>query len=459
MVSRFIYYPICVPGRQGRAICARLVLVICALLFTQLPVRGQVSVSVNLNRKSVYVQQPFHVTVTVYTRTWFTQPVEFGNLQVPNAFIVPFDKTQPGMFTIDGRQYPGIQFYYIVFPYKAGNFTIPSLEITAMSPPEGSSQARKLVLHTAPQPYVVKDVPDNLKEKGDWFVAKKVTLHDSWNPSGTQYKVGDVISRTLTINAAGTLPQFIPNLKSEEKLEWASTYPQDPVLTDTRSSGDANGRSTQTVTYLMEKAGDFTIPSVQLSYWNPYSARMETVATQSFKIHVSENPNLGILATLKDSLDATVTAQAAPPGAKPPFLILGMKWYVFGGWAALSLIVGYILFRILKKMVIVAHKHWVAYHHSEKYLYHKFLRTNKEPKHFLTALYRWWDALPHKPSASVGMSMELSGNQKGSELVKSYMEKAIHGNHSDDASTVKEMLKQYRKGIHRKIIGRKVLFK
>ncbi len=447
------------PGRHRRAIWTGLILVLGALLLFPTPVRAQVSVSVNLNRKSVYVQQPFHVTVTVYTRTWFTQPVEFGNLQVPNAFIVPFDKSQPGMFTVGGRQYPGIQFYYIVFPYKAGNFTIPSLEITAYSPPEGGSQAHKLVLHTTPQPYTVKDVPAELKKAGNWFVAKKVTLHDSWNPSGTEYKVGDVIKRTITINAAGTLPQFIPNLSEEEKLDWASAYPQDPVLTDTRGGGDANGRSTQTATYLIEKPGDFTVPEVVVSYWNPYSARMEKVSTKAFKIHVAENPNLGILTTLKDSLDATVAPKADTEQAKTPFLILGMHWYVFCGWAALGVVVLYFAFRILRRFFLFVRRRWLAYRYSEKHLYRKFLRAGREPKHFLGALYRWWDALPHKPSASVGMSMELSGDEKGSELMKNYLDKAVHGNPSDDTSLVKNLMKQYRKEIHRKAMRRKVLFK
>ncbi len=456
MVSRNVAHSrFRMPGRQSRAVRAGFVLVLVALLFMQTPLRAQVSVNVSLNRKSVYVQQPFHVTVTVYTRTWFTQPVEFGNLQVPNAFIVPFDKSQPGMFTVGGRQFPGIQFYYIVFPYKAGNFTIPSLEITAYSPAEGSSQAHKLVLHTTPQPYIVKDVPEELKKSGDWFVAKKVMLHDSWTPSGTQYKVGDVIKRTITINAAGTLPQFIPNLSEEEKLNWASSYPQDAILTDTRGGGDANGRSTQTATYLIEKAGDFTVPEIKLSYWNPYSTRMESITTKSFQIHVAENPNLGILTTLKDSLDATVTLKNPTADTKTPFLILGMKWYVFCGWVILAIIALYVAFGLLRRGTLFIWRKWSTYKRSEKHLYRQFLRAGHDPKRFLLALYRWWDAMPQKPSASVGITMDMSGNKEGSRLVKGYLDKAIHGDSPDNSSLIKNLLKKYRTTIRQKIPKRK----
>ncbi len=418
-------------------------IILFLLLLVSKALEAQVSAIVNLNRKSVYVQEPFHVTVTVYTKTWFTQPVEFGNLQIPGSFIVPFDATQPGMFTIGDKQYPGIQFYYIVFPYKAGNFTVPSLEITAQSPPEGSSESRKVVIHTTPQSFVVKDVPDNLKEKGTWFVAKNVILHETWAPSSTKYKTGDVIKRTITINASGTLPQFIPDLKEQEKLSWASSYPQDAVLTDTRGGGDVNGKSVQTTTYLLEKAGDFTIPGITLSYWNPYSAKILTAKTNPVKIHVDENPNLGILKTLKDSLSATISTQSTPQH-KGPFLILGMPWYKFIGGAIVAIILLYFIIRLGKKLYKQIRLKRSKYIQSEKYLFKKFIKSDKEPHRFLSALYKWWDSFSDKPSASIGVSMDDLENNETGKTVKDYFDKTLQNKESDKSDEIKESMKKYR---------------
>ncbi len=428
-----------------RNVCAGILITLCTLFLVPASVQGQVSVNVSLNRKSVYVQQPFHVTVTVYTKTWFTAPVEFGNLQIPNAFIIPFDRTQPGMFTFGGKQYPGIQFYYIVFPYKVGTFKVPSLEIDAESPAEGDYKGRKVVLHTTPQSFTVRDVPEALKSNGAWFVAKNVVLHDNWAPASAQYKVGDVIKRTITIDAYGTLPQFIPNIEAEEKLDWASSYPQEPVLTDTRGGGDANGRSVQTITYLLEKEGEFTAPSVKLSFWNPYTSRMQTVATHPLKLHVLPNPNLGILTTLKDSLDATVAGKAEAQEDAGAFLIMGMPWYMFCLWAAGTLIALFLMIKVALRLWKALRQQWLQYQQSEKYLFRRMLRSGDDPERFLPALYRWWDSFPSKPSASIGASYERSGKKDEATKAKEYFEKATEGDPPNTPAPLKEDMKKYRK--------------
>ncbi len=85
------------------------ILFILLFPFPATTLRAQCFAEVELNRKSVYVQQSFRVTITVYTSTWFTAPLEFGNLQIPNAFIVPFEKSVPGVFTVGNKKYSGIQ--------------------------------------------------------------------------------------------------------------------------------------------------------------------------------------------------------------------------------------------------------------------------------------------------------------------------------------------------------------
>ncbi len=414
------------------------------LIFSITELRAQFA-EMELSRKSVYVQQSFRATITVYTTTWFTAPPEFGNLQIPNAFIVPFEKTVPGIFTVNNKKYSGIQFYYIVFPYKPGSFTVPAIDITVQSPPEGSSQARKITLHTAPQKFEVRDVPDRLKEQGDWFVAKDVTLHETWSPPLTDIKVGDVVKRTITIDAKGTLPQFIPDLSGQERVDWTSSYPQDAVLTDTRDEFDANGRSTQTVTYLFEKAGDFTFPPITVNYWNPFSAKMFTRTGEAENIHVADNPNLGILTTLKDSLAATQKPIAAKAEKKGPLLILGMRWYTFAGVVVAGIILLYVLLRFGIRLYRNLRERRRTYLASEAYRFHRFCRSPDDPNAFLRTLYTWWDSFTRKPSPSVLGSLRTDNAADLAAPINNFYA-GIYGNESSkgNAEEVKKSLETYR---------------
>ncbi len=404
---------------------------------------AQVSASVDLSRSSVYVQQPFRVNITVYTQTWFTAPLEFINLQIPNAFIVPFDKTQPGMFTVGGKQYPGIQFYYIVFPYKTGEFSVPSLEITAQSPPEGSSTSRKIVIHTAEQKFTVKDIPQSAKN-GTWFVAEDITLTEKWNVGLDNLKVGDVIERTITIDAQETLPQFIPNIAEQQQTNWASIYPKDPILSDSKASGDVNGQSLQKTTYLLEKSGNVTLPAIHLSFWNPYTSKMQERILPEKTLHIKENANLGILTTLRDSL-AGANQGKNPNTAKIPFLIWGFTWYEFTG----IVIMGLGMLYLIVHFGIRFYKKWKvrrkAYKQSEKYLFSQFLKS--DDKHIITALYKWWDVLENRPSASVRFSMLNLKTESDENLLKTYIEKYFKDEKTSDIIIFKKTIQNLRKQI------------
>ena len=332
------------------------------------------------------------------TPTWYTAPLDFENLQIPNAFILPFSRTVPGMFTVNNKKYAGLQFYFIVFPYHEGSFTVPSINITAQTPPEGSSQSQKVLLHTTSIPFVVKPIPKNM-EGNNWFVAKNVFISEKWNKPLQNLKVGDIIERTVTIDAKGTLPQFIPQL-SADSLDFASAYLQDASLRDERNDYDANGSITQSILYLLEKEGKFTIPSIQVSWWNPNSSKLYSRSAFAQKIHVNPNPNLGIVATLKDSLQSKQVSVVTTVVQKKK-MIFGIAWYWFLSIALVGLMVLYQFTRLLIRLIRNYRERHARYLLSEEYAFKKFMHSSLQSDSFINNLYAWWDRLkiPGKSSS------------------------------------------------------------
>ncbi len=369
-----------------------------------------------MDRNTVYAQQPFKVTFTVLTATWYTAPLEFDNLQIPNAFIMPFDKTMPGMFTIKGQQYAGLQFYYIVFPYKDGHFTLPSINIVATTPAVGDSKAQKVNIKTQPLRYVVKPMPKNF-DGDSWFVAKDAVIAENWNRPLKKLKVGDVLYRTVVVDAKGTLPQFIPDIKID-MLDWAGVYPQQPTLADTRNEYDANGTRTQTITYLLEKEGDFTIPQATVTWFNPNSAHVYKRSTRLIKIHVAANPNLGILKTLQDSLKAKQPAAAAPPVKHGPHMILGVPWYYFVLYAFVAVCLFYFVIMALISLYKRLYYQYKIYLASEGYWFKRFSRSSNVFPAVLKNLYSWWD---HFPSPNKASSIQLEARTHKETVVNDEM--------------------------------------
>ena len=426
-------------------------LTITHILFCSIVSVAQVTcfAKVELDRSDVYIQQPFKITYTVLTATWYTQPLEFDNVQIPAAFVIPFTRAQPGRFTDKGKDYSGVQFYFIVFPYKTGVFSVPAITITAVTPPEGSATGSKVVLHTRPVSFVVKPVPKNLPAGEDWLVARDVLLSSHWNKPLTNLKVGDVVERTITIDASGTLPQFIPPL-ADSKVSWAEVYPGKVLLRDTRDEFSPNGERTQTASWLLTEAGNFTLPEAGISWWNPYAARMYTRTVPAVTLKVAPNPELGMLTTLKDSL--AKTASPATAAKKGPLLVAGIIWYKALGYGVAGLLVTGLLLKLAIYLPKKIKNTWKHYQQSEAYWFRRFIRTTAYNANVSTNFYHWWDRwlLPgRKPD--VGTTLKGQGETVLTAVWTAY-KAGIYGEQAPgDMLHMKKKFRRYRRHYKRSI--------
>ena len=70
--------------------------------------QGHLFSEVNIDRSKVYVGEPVEVSVGIYTSTWFTKGVNFGNIKVNGAFTVYFRSVSSSK-QMNGKNY-GMRF-------------------------------------------------------------------------------------------------------------------------------------------------------------------------------------------------------------------------------------------------------------------------------------------------------------------------------------------------------------
>lgn len=393
---------------------------------------------VSLNKRSVYSQQPIRATVTVYTVTWFTKALDFDNIQIPNAFIIPFSRTLPGMYTINGKQYAGLEFYYLIFPYKPGKYELPVINVTAYTPPDGGFEGVKVNLKTSPVSYEVKEIPGEFNSDS-WFVARGMKISDHWNKPTGDIKVGDVLVRTITISARGTLPGFIPQILPEAPPH-VSLYPDEPRLIDQRDDESANGTRVEQIKYLFEKEGKVSIPGLTIQWWDAIRQATRTEQTSAIEITVKANPDLGILASVRDSLDVTKKSQVGPTKVKGPLMILGLIWWKAAIVGAVGLLVAYFLFRIIRKLTIYIKGKSLEYRESEAYWFKRFQNSGDSPPELIDAFYAWWDRLK-----GVGASVRVSEKKPGFLVDFQNVEQALGSDRSLNSNKFKAGVKLFRK--------------
>ncbi|MCH4821754.1 hypothetical protein ML462_01090 [Gramella lutea] len=348
--------------------------------------------NVSLNKNSAYVGEPVEVSIKVFTSTFFTKGIDPGNIQVDGAYTIYF---RPVSISIqqNGKTYAGVELKYNVFPYSENSIVFPELNIEVETPPEGDFKGVKKVINTAEKPIRVKPVPNNF-EGNEWLVASDLRVSQNWTGDLKNVKVGDVLTRSIGRTAYGTVSELIPPI-SWDSISKVSLYPTRSQLENNRAKTAISARRTERMQYLFEKEGNVVIPEKVFSWYNPFQNRLYKRTLPEIKIEVQPNPELGLLASVKDSLLIQQETLENEVAEKKPYLIFGLSPKQFLLLVIFVIIVGFLLFKAIRWSLIRYKERKKAYLVSELYYFRNFLKSlrSRDSKQKLNDLYRWLDEL------------------------------------------------------------------
>ncbi|MCG2461705.1 BatD family protein [Flavobacteriaceae bacterium F89] len=342
---------------------------------------GQQLISyVTVSHTDPYVGQPVQMTVSVYTETWFTQGVDVGNIQVEGALTVYF-RSLPNQRTFNGKRFTGVDFIYNLFPTQPGPLRITPLHIDVVSPRPGDSKGIKHTLATKAKKLTVKDIPLGINPN-EWLVSSSLDVSQRWNASLITVKVGDVLQRTITRSAGGTLSEFIP-AAVWDSVAGVGIYPKRPITRTEKTKTYVSGFRSETVNYLFEKEGTVILPKQEFLHWNVRYNKYYKRIIDSITINVAPNPNLGILTGIKKQLESETKAEQEPE--QKAKLIFGMTWKEFLKLIATVLALSVIAFYSLKWALLNVRERYRTYKESEQNAFRRVrwsLRYKKKSKFF-----------------------------------------------------------------------------
>jgi hypothetical protein len=368
----------------GRILLGILVL-ISAQSFSQ-QLKGRVIIP----KKTVYVGEACEVRIEVSTTTWFTSGVNPKNLQINGAYIIyfrPVSKTKRE----NGQTYSIVELIYKVFPYRSGELEFPSLEIEVESPLPGEYKGRKKQIRTKSKTIKIKRIPSDIEAK-DWLVCDQLKVKDNWSGNLSEVKVGDVLTRTISRTASGTIPEMIPAF-SWDTIEGASIYEGAVFAETNKGKLSISGNRSESIQYLFEKEGEIIIPAKTIYWWHRRSRKLYKKTLDSLVLNVQANPDLGILASIQDSLKL----EAATVPALTNSIEKDIDWKGITKKFALGFAVFLILIYSAQKALplvseaIASKKRKMQ--SSEKFHFKTFIQTSEQDPQKLNRLYKWLSLL------------------------------------------------------------------
>ncbi|MDT0553448.1 BatD family protein [Urechidicola vernalis] len=377
--------------------------------------QGHLSSSVSLSKNSVYVGEPVQVTVSVFTSTWFTKGVNPGNIKVNGAFTVYFRSLSTSK-QVNGKTYAGVQLYFNVFPHENEPIEFPSLEIEVETPDPGGYKGVKHIVRTNPRTINVKSIPPNF-DADSWLVTTWMSATENWKGDLKNVKVGDVLERSIYRNASNTVSELIPPVKWDT-IANVSLYPTRSEVANNKTKTAISATRTEGVRYLFEKEGEIIIPKKELTWYNPYKKKLYKKTLPEVVINVQANPDLGMLASVKEQLEKDKsTAESEEQSA---ITVLGLSLKQFSLYLLIGIILVYVLIKLIKVSLKIHNKRKADYLQSEKYYFDVFIKSipSKSAKEILPKLYRWIDELPLENSTTSNLRGHIQSSNLTSEIDK-----------------------------------------
>lgn len=192
----------------------------------------------------------------------------------------------------DGRTYWVLERRYAVFPQVHGKLTIESPLFTGKVPEQAQGggigregfdifdrffRPTRTIRRRGPDLTLDVRLPPPKARGAGWLPAKHLTISEAWTPDPPVFRVGEAITRSITLTAWGADEAMLPEL-SQALDKSLKSYPEKPTLDSRAQDNNLVGRRVQAVTLVPTEEGRVSLPEVKVRWWDTVHDR-EQVAT------------------------------------------------------------------------------------------------------------------------------------------------------------------------------------
>jgi hypothetical protein len=145
-------------------------------------------------------------------------------------------------------------------------------------------------VRTEPVSFSVK-LPPGAEKLGSLISARNLKVEEVWTPEPGTAKVGDAFTRTITFTAPEVPAMAFPPFPAG-KIEGLGVYPKPAEVLDKSDRGSLTGSRRDTIVYVCQRAGHFTIPATRLTWFDLDAQKLHTIDFPARNLSVSPNPAL-----------------------------------------------------------------------------------------------------------------------------------------------------------------------
>lgn len=309
-----------------------------------------------------FVQSDVPVTVRVYDRLGL-RGGGISRISADGASFTPQGEQRAYYRTIGRYRYQVIEQSYLMRPQRSGTIEVPPVTLEAKVPAYTGGQlppdiagalgrpqppnpwdtnfpsVRDLTVQSNPLTVTVRERPADAK---GWFLpARSLTISSEWAKPPKDVKVGEVLTRTIRVEAEGAGPNQLPPLTLAE-VPGVRQYEEQSRTESAPVRGAPGALLTKTVSVVPTRSGTFTLPAIELGWWNTATQRQETATLPAETFTVAADPRAPQTAAAPVAAAMSGTggsARTPPPAVASDTSLLRSAlglWSVWRTWFVLA---------------------------------------------------------------------------------------------------------------------------
>lgn len=249
----------------------------------------EVNLEASIASQSSYVGVPVVYSVKLY----YSVPIanlNMSQIDMKNAQIQPLGKDMQYQANVKGNNYHVVEQQFLITPSQSGDINIPSVKISGvitdnqtnnffamMQPKPFTATSKPILLH-------VKAVPSGITPDS-WLPAKQLSLSESWSVTSESLKVGQAITRTISLQALGIQASSIPEINFPTP-NGVNAYPDKSTSSNYTAGNNLAANKTFKIAYVATQAGSIVFPEVKVNWWDitTNSAKIAVIPAKTYMV-------------------------------------------------------------------------------------------------------------------------------------------------------------------------------
>lgn len=253
-----------------------------------------------VDKQTAFVQEQVILTVRLVTAVNL-QDLSYSGLQISDTPAQKIAETQYPKI-INGKEHLVVEFKYALFPQREGKLNIPAMRINALEVTSSgqfgafSARGKPIMRLTDAKTIDVSAKPAQIPNN-QWMPTSNLKINENWSDTSGNLKVGEPVTRTITITTQGlTAAQILP--LPEQQHNHYKLYPDQPRLEDAVGPRGIVGQRTETLAIVPNKTGVLVMPPIEIKWWDTANKQVQTSTLPSRTFNVlAADP---IQSTIKD---------------------------------------------------------------------------------------------------------------------------------------------------------------